>query len=253
MKITKYSFASLAFSFCLFLFLSSGLVSSAMAQGVIKFEVESFDFGTVEEGNKADKTFTFKNTGNQPIILSNVQASCGCTTPNWTREPIMPGQSGKIDVSYNSAGRPGAFNKTITVTSNATEPSKVLTIRGNVVSDPANEPKMTISRTSVALGKIKKGEAVTYKISFKNDGKQQLQVHNLTSKCNCVKLVGRATAEAGQTQELEIVITPTQTGAFEDDIVIYTNSRSAATTNVKLTGTVVEGSSTVLRNGNSGF
>ena len=249
MKITKYSFASLALSFCLFLFLSS----SAMAQGVLQFNVESFDFGTVEEGDNAQKTFTFKNTGNQPIILSNVQASCGCTTPNWTREPIMPGQSGKIEVSYNSAGRPGAFNKTITVTSNSSTPTKVLTIRGNVVSDPANDPKMTVSRTSVALGKIKKGEAVTYKISFKNDGKKQLQVHNLTSKCNCVKLAERATAEAGQTQELEIVITPTQTGAFADDIVIYTNSRSAGTTTIKLTGMVVEGSSTVLRSENSGF
>ncbi len=251
MKITKYSFASLAFS--LFLFLSLGLFSSAMAQGVIQFDVESFDFGTVEEGDKADKTFTFKNTGNQPIILSNVRASCGCTTPNWTREPVMPGQTGKIEVSYNSAGRPGAFNKTITITSNATEATKVLTIRGNVVSDPANDPKMTVERTTVALGKIKKGEAVTYKISFKNDGKKQLQVHNLTSKCNCVKLAGRATAEAGQTQELEIVITPTQTGTFEDDIVIYTNSRSTGTTTIKLTGTVVEGSSSVLRNENSGF
>lgn len=251
MKITKYSFASLAFS--LFLFLSLGLFSSATAQGILQFDVESFDFGTVEEGDKADKTFTFKNTGNQPIILSDVRASCGCTTPNWTREPVMPGQSGKIEVSYNSAGRPGAFNKTITITSNGTEATKVLTIRGNVVSDPANDPKMTVTRTTVALGKIKKGEAVTYKISFKNDGKKQLQIHNLTSKCNCVRLAGRATAEAGQTQELEIVITPTQTGAFEDNIVIYTNSRSAGTTTVKLTGTVVEGSSSILRNENSGF
>lgn len=249
MKITKYSLASLAFGLCLFLFLSS----NSMAQGILQFEVESFDFGTVEEGEKAEKTFTFKNTGNQPIILSNVRASCGCTTPNWTREPIMPGQSGKIEVSYNSAGRPGAFNKTITITSNATEATKVLTIRGNVVSDPASDPKMSVERTTVALGKIKKGEAVTYKISFKNEGKKQLQVHNLTSKCSCVKLVGRATAEAGETKELEIVITPTQTGEFADDIVIYTNSRSQGTTTVKLTGTVVEGSSSVLRNENSGF
>ena len=250
MKITKYSFASLAFSLCLFLFLSS----SSLAQGVFQFEVDSFDFGAVEEGDKAEKTFVFKNTGNQPIIMSNVRASCGCTTPSWTKEPVLPGQSGQIQVSYNSAGRPGAFNKTITITSNATEATKVLTIRGNVVSDPANDPKMTLERNTVALGKIKKGEAVTYKISFKNDGKKPLQVHNLTSSCNCVRLAGRATANAGETQELEIVITPTQAGAFEDNIVIYTNSRSEGKTTVKLTGTVVEGSSSsVLRNENSGF
>lgn len=249
MKITKYSLASLAFGLCLFLFISL----SANAQGVFQFNTDSHDFATVEEGDLAQKTFTFKNTGNQPIILSNVRASCGCTTPNWTREPVMPGQEGKIEVSYNSAGRPGAFNKTITITSNATEATKVLTIRGNVVSDPANDPKMTVERNTVALGKIKKGEAVTYKISFKNDGKKQLQIHNLTSQCNCVKLAGRAIAEAGQTQELEIVITPTQTGAFQDDIVIYTNSQSQGTTTIKLTGQVVEGSSSVLRKENSGF
>ncbi len=249
MKFTKYSFTSLAFSFCLFLFLSSG----AMAQGVFQFELESFDFGSVEEGNKAEKTFTFKNTGNQPIILSKVRASCGCTTPNWTREPVMPGQNGKIEVSYNSAGRPGAFNKTITITSNATEATKVLKIRGNVVRDPANDPKMTVERNVIALGKIKKGEAVTYKISFKNEGKKQLQVHNLTSTCSCVKLAGRATAGAGETKELEIVITPTQLGAFEDNIIIYTNSRSQGTVSIKLQGKVVEGSSSILRNENSGF
>ncbi|WP_291725531.1 DUF1573 domain-containing protein [Bernardetia sp.] len=249
MKITKYSFASLAFSLCLFLFLSS----SSFAQGVFQFEIESFDFGTVEEGNKAEKTFVFKNTGNQPIIMSNVRASCGCTTPSWTREPVLPGQSGEIQVSYNSAGRPGAFNKTITITSNASEATKVLKIRGNVVSDPANDPKMAIERNAIALGKIKKGEAVTYKISFTNEGKKPLQIHNLTSSCNCVKLAGRASANAGETKELEIVITPTQEGAFDSDIVIYTNSRSQGKTTIKLTGTVVEGSSSVLRNENSGF
>src|SRR5688572_6608508 len=106
---------SLLIVFCLVLF---GI--TAWAQGEIKFEKETHDFGSVSEGTNAVHEFRFKNTGNQPVIISHVQASCGCTTPEWTKDPVMPGKTGIIKAAYSSAGRPGAFNKTITVTSNAT-------------------------------------------------------------------------------------------------------------------------------------
>ncbi|HSI89625.1 MAG TPA: DUF1573 domain-containing protein, partial [Adhaeribacter sp.] len=79
----------------------------ALAQGVITLETETYDFGKITEGTQATHEFKFKNTGNQPVIISNVQASCGCTTPEWTKEPVMPGKTGKIKALYNSTGRPG--------------------------------------------------------------------------------------------------------------------------------------------------
>lgn len=110
-------------------------------KGEFKFEKELHDFGTVTEGEMATYEFTFTNTGKEPIIISNVAASCGCTTPSWTREPVMPGKKGSIKAVYNSQNRPGPFNKQITITSNAGTPTKVLTIKGNVDRQPAGVPE----------------------------------------------------------------------------------------------------------------
>ncbi len=103
----------------------------------IQFSNTSHDFGTVPEGPQAKYEFEFTNKGHEPLVLSNVQASCGCTTPEWSKEPIMPGQTSKITAIYNTQGRPNAFTKTITVTSNAKTPTVTLTIRGTVEPKPA--------------------------------------------------------------------------------------------------------------------
>ncbi len=104
---------------------------------VLKFKIEKHDFGTVPEGPAAVFEFEFTNEGKEPLILSNVQASCGCTTPTWPKEPVLPGKSSTIKASYNTQGRPGPFTKSITVTSNAKTPSTVLMINGTVEKAPA--------------------------------------------------------------------------------------------------------------------
>ena len=101
----------------------------------MKFKELVHDFGTFpEETGKVSCTFEFTNTGKVDIILQNVKASCGCTTPNWTKEPVKPGEKGTVEATYNASGRPGAFNKTITVTSNVGE--ERLTIKGDVTPKP---------------------------------------------------------------------------------------------------------------------
>ena len=109
-----------------------GLVFAGHAQGVVSFKKEKHDFGKITEGTQAAYTFEFTNTGNAPVIISNVQPSCGCTTPNWTREPIMPGRTGKVMASFDSNGRPGAFNKTIAVINNGRSGQIILTFQGTV-------------------------------------------------------------------------------------------------------------------------
>lgn len=99
-----------------------------------KFESELFDFGDLPEGPQATHEFKFKNIGKEPLVLSNVKASCGCTTPSWTKEPILPGKEGSIAATYNTQGRPGPFSKAITISSNAGEATKVITIKGNVIT-----------------------------------------------------------------------------------------------------------------------
>lgn len=100
----------------------------------LSFKADAFNFGNVDEGSPAVHVFEFKNTGKEPIVIDRVQPSCGCTTPDWTKEPIAPGKSGVIKASYGTQGRPGAFDKTLTVFSNAG--TKVLTIKGMVDKAP---------------------------------------------------------------------------------------------------------------------
>ncbi|HNX06147.1 MAG TPA: DUF1573 domain-containing protein [Bacteroidales bacterium] len=106
--------------------------SDAKAAGPeITFESLEHDYGTIVQGANGDCVFKFKNTGNEPLILSDVRKSCGCTTPTWSKEPILPGQSGEIKVGYNT-NNVGTFSKTITVISNATNANVTLIIKGTV-------------------------------------------------------------------------------------------------------------------------
>ncbi len=97
----------------------------------ITFENLEHDYGTITQGANGDCVFKFKNTGNEPLILSDVRKSCGCTTPTWSKEPILPGQEGVINVGYNT-NNVGTFSKTITVISNATNATVTLIIKGTV-------------------------------------------------------------------------------------------------------------------------
>ena len=114
-------------------------------QAEIKFETLVHDFGSVNEGPQAIYEFKFTNTGNAPLIISNATASCGCTVPEWTKEPIAPGKTGVIKVVYNTSGRPGVFSKTVTITSNGKTSSVYLTIKGNVIQKAAQPESPVIS------------------------------------------------------------------------------------------------------------
>ncbi len=107
----------------------------AWAQPKIAFDKVLHDFGKVNEGDGAvSHDFTFKNTGTAPLIIQDVKTTCGCTTPEWTKQPIRPGETGFIKVSYDVKGRPGTIDKTITVFSNG-KPSPVgLRINGEVAA-----------------------------------------------------------------------------------------------------------------------
>ena len=87
---------------------------------VMAWEKSTYDFGDLAQGDKVEHTFKFKNTGNEPLIITNVQVTCGCTTPKgWARDPIPPGQSGEITIAFNSTGKFGKQNKVVTIISNS--------------------------------------------------------------------------------------------------------------------------------------
>jgi hypothetical protein len=107
---------------------------------VITFEKMEHDYGTIQQAADGNCEYKFKNTGNEPLIISDVRKSCGCTTPTWNKEPILPGKSGVIKVGYDT-NRIGPFNKTVTVISNATNPSVELKFGGNVLAKEAAPQK----------------------------------------------------------------------------------------------------------------
>ena len=99
----------------------------------IEFTSDTVDYGEIEKGSDGVRVFEFKNTGTAPLIISKVSSSCGCTIPKKPEGPIMPGESGEIQVKYDT-NRPGPIRKAITVLSNADTPTKILKIKGTVKS-----------------------------------------------------------------------------------------------------------------------
>ena len=134
------------------LFIFTGLLGFSQTKNEpkaeIKFETIDHDFGKIKEGTMAVWEYKFTNTGNAPLILSDVHPSCGCTTPEWPREPIAPGATSKVKAIFNSYARPGNFEKSITVKSNTAIPEIVLRFRG-IVEPVAVEPQSPVRNQGV--------------------------------------------------------------------------------------------------------
>lgn len=117
--------------------------AAAPAKGAVAtFETIEMDYGKIKQGSEPLRLFTFKNTGSEPLIISGAQGSCGCTVPTYPKEPIMPGQSSKIEVRYDTQ-RLGPFTKSVTLTTNEANPTRVLTIKGDVENSGAQTPVAT--------------------------------------------------------------------------------------------------------------
>lgn len=171
----KYSLLLLATAFT--------MVSYAQ-KAVITFETKTYEFGKIaEEDGNATYVFKFSNTGNAPLVVNRVQASCGCTTPTWTKEPIEPGKTGSVTVTYNPVGRPGMFTKTITVYSNASDEQIVLIIKGEVIPKsqsgssayPVTIGDLRLKSKVVQVNNVEKGKSMSRVIEIQNAGKSDLK------------------------------------------------------------------------------
>lgn len=107
--------------------------SQPVAVGQIKFEKEEHDFGKIKEGEKVQYRFKFKNVGSAPIRITDVKPSCGCTSPEWTKDVVPPGGEGYVEVIFDSQGRQGTQNKSVTVLAEADPPTYILRFTGEVI------------------------------------------------------------------------------------------------------------------------
>jgi len=161
--------------------------TTANAQtGRIVFENVNHNFGAniPERGGNVTHRFVFTNTGDAPVTIQNVTASCGCTTPAWTKEPVAPGQQGFVDATYRPAGRPGSFSKNLSVTSNGNPKMIALTISGVVVRAPQTVEQefpialegIRVSERVFAFGRATQSENKASVIKVYNDGDKPVQL-----------------------------------------------------------------------------
>ena len=227
-------------------------VAMMAQQPVITFEKTDHDFGKINEADgKVTTIFTFKNEGMEPLVLSNVRASCGCTTPKWPRQPIEPGQTGEITVTYNPNGRPGRFTKTVTITSNATEPTKRVTIKGEVIPKPAkpvdNYPvkmgELSLKQKEVNLGKVNDHTTKTYEIEYANQTDHEITVAILPARGQEKYLdavVTLANVKANETGKVQIALTTENAGVYgpvEGSFLIVVNGKQENSDNFKIIAT----------------
>uniref|UniRef100_UPI003B5B4F77 DUF1573 domain-containing protein n=1 Tax=Reichenbachiella sp. TaxID=2184521 RepID=UPI003B5B4F77 len=149
-KISKSAFL------LVFVFMSTQLFSQE--KGKLEFINNDHDFGEIkEDGGPAIYEFEFKNTGTAPLIISHVRASCGCTTPGWSKEPVLPGETGYVKAQYNPRNRPGSFRKSLTITTNGDPAVVHAYIKGKVLP----KVKSLEEQMSLKIGKTRfKGRSV---------------------------------------------------------------------------------------------
>lgn len=151
----------------------------------ISFTKTEHNFGSIKESDgKAGVTFEFINTGSQPLIIGKVEASCGCTTPSWSKTPIAPGQKGFVKAEYDPTNRPGTFSKTVTVYSNADDSPFELHFNGEVVprtkstedAFPFRMGDLRLAANQVSFMKLLNTETRTEKIEMVNTGSSSIKI-----------------------------------------------------------------------------
>jgi hypothetical protein len=205
------------FEIVLLLFLSFPGILIAQEKAEFYIGEPTHDFGAIAEADGlASHTFIIKNTGADPLVITRVTASCGCTRPDWTKSPIEPGSSGEVTISYNPKGRPGPFLKSVAVVSNAKNKRTLLYVKGNVTPEPAiaTQPAMAaypynigplkLQTKTIQYSSIRPGETGEEKIPVKNESGHPLIVHIGKLPDYLTAEARPATLQPGETGEIQL-------------------------------------------------
>ncbi|MCQ2193918.1 MAG: DUF1573 domain-containing protein [Paludibacteraceae bacterium] len=224
-----------------FLAAVSYVVSTSAADNVgakapeISFDTLVHNFGTFpEETGKVSCTFTFKNTGAADLVLQKVKASCGCTTPEWTKTPVAPGETGTVIATYNASGRPGAFTKTITVTSNAGD--KRLTIKGEVIPKaqkiedqyPIDFGSLRLKKKHVYMNNVNYNDGKTERVQVVNNSNADMAISfkNVPSYIEIKSAPEKLKAGEKGTIDVTIKKDAGEWGSISDDIEVLVNGKN---------------------------
>ncbi len=197
------------------LLLSATIVAQNGAE--IKTDIQTYDFGIIAEADGlASHSFTIQNTGKDPLVITRITASCGCTQPEWTKAPIEPGKTGSVKISYNPKGRPGPFHKSIAIHSNAKNGRMNLYVKGNVtpksktpaqpiISYPYSIGDLKLQTKSILYSSIRPGEIKEEKIAIKNEGTTPITIR-IGKIPNYLKVTtSTETLKPGGTSEFNVI------------------------------------------------
>jgi hypothetical protein len=220
---------------------------------VFNFQTTTHDFGAVEEENgPISFVFNFTNTGNAPLVIQNVQPSCGCTTPDWTREPILPGKTGFIKAEYNPQNRPGAFNKSLTITANTNPAVSRLFIQGTVnpkphsIADdyPSDIGGIRVKYRSFNFGKITTERPVSMQYDVYNDTDHTINFLDKTDVPDFVQVsVVPQSLPAKTTGKIMVTYDPIKKkdlGFVSDPLVLYTDEQDNSAKEFRVVATIEE-------------
>ena len=206
-----------------FVFMAGAFTANAQGKSKITFEKTTHDYGTfVESKGIQSYDFVFTNEGTVPLVLNNVKASCGCTTPKWTREPVAPGAKGSIKVSYDPKNRPGSFNKTVTVQSNAENSTVTLHIQGSVqprektIAElyPRQIGNLRVKRNHISFVKIKNTEVKTEKLELINDTDKPVTIGLKTVPSELTATLSGETIPANGEGWIEVTFDAAKVGTY---------------------------------------
>ncbi len=217
---------------------------------LVKFKEKTFDFGTIkEEKGVVTHTFAFKNLGKVPVIIKSVQASCGCTTPIWTKKPVLPQKTGVIKVTYNPMNRPNKFIKTITVTTNLGR--QQLTIKGVVTPRPKSlaeqYPKkmeeLRLKTSYVIFNEIGNKQEKIINVEVVNDSKKPIKVGFGKMPAYVKITMENAVLQPKQKGLIKVAYNAEKTkfwGFHSDLIQVLVNGKQKVASNLVVTATVIE-------------
>lgn len=218
----------------------------AQDEPVIEFDETTHQFGDIPRGTPATHTFTFTNTSAEPIKLTNVRASCGCTTPNWPKEEIAAGESGKIDVRYNAAAI-GPFTKTVTVQYEGGQRPIILYIKGKVEADVNAEDQiysnkvgsLGFDRLAHNMGVLNSDQRQTINFKVKNLGTSPVTFQEAAAEMMLAVSYGKATLAPGEKTEISVTVNGENflsPGAFTKAVRIPTNGDATGEITLNVVG-----------------
>lgn len=223
--------------FGLFGFLSASLFAQ---KAEISFKKEMHDFGNIKEADgPVSCVFAYTNTGKVPLILQNVEPSCGCTSPEWTKEPIMPGKSGSIKATYDPMGRAYPFDKTITVTSNAEKNNRIVlhikgTVEAKILSIEEKYPHavgdLRMKTDAIEMGRIAATGVRTESLEVLNTGKTPAIMSFENVPAHIQLSINPVSIPAGKTGTISCIYNATRKNEFgpcQDIVVIKSRSNKS--------------------------